>query len=147
MDLTGSKALVVGLGKSGLAAIELLVEKGARVQGTDSRPVDQIAGAVAVLERLGVAFSAQSVDLFRGFDLIVLSPGVPVDLPEVEAGRKSGAKVIGEVELASWYLRGPVIGITGSNGKTTTTALTGHLLKECGIACQVGGTSGWLRRG
>lgn len=142
MDLTGSKALVVGLGKSGLAAIELLVEKGARVQGTDSRPVDQIAGAVAVLERLGVAFSAQSVDLFRGFDLIVLSPGVPVDLPEVEAGRKSGAKVIGEVELASWYLRGPVIGITGSNGKTTTTALTGHLLKECGIACQVGGNIG-----
>jgi UDP-N-acetylmuramoylalanine--D-glutamate ligase len=142
MDLAGLKVLVVGLGRSGLAAIELLVEKGAHTQGTDSRAIEQIPGAGPLLERLGVEFSTQSVELFRGFDLIVLSPGVPVDLPEIEAGRKSGAKVIGEVELASWFLQGPVIGITGSNGKTTTTALTGHLLKGCGIACQVGGNIG-----
>jgi len=75
-------------------------------------------------------------------DLIVLSPGVPYDLPMLAAARDRGIPVIGEVELAGHFLKGPVIGITGSNGKTTTTALTGHILKECGIACQVGGNIG-----
>ena len=78
----------------------------------------------------------------RDPDLIVLSPGVPWDLPIAEAARGRGVPVIGEVELAYRFLRGPVIGITGSNGKTTTTALTGHLLDECGIPCQVGGNIG-----
>ena len=75
-------------------------------------------------------------------DLIVLSPGVPIDEPLFAAARENGIAVIGEVELASYFLQGPVIGITGSNGKTTTTALIGHLLKQCGVACQVGGNIG-----
>ena len=86
--------------------------------------------------------SGQVADLGKDPDLIVLSPGVPWDLPMVAAARARGVAVTGEVELAHYFLAGPVIGITGSNGKTTTTALTGHLLKECGIPCQVGGNIG-----
>ena len=87
-------------------------------------------------------FSIQSPAVFDGRDLIVISPGVPADLPELESARGRGVPVIGEVELAGFYLKGPVIGITGSNGKTTTTALTGHILTHCGIANQVGGNIG-----
>jgi len=75
-------------------------------------------------------------------DMIVLSPGVPYDLPIFSTPREQGIPVIGEVELASYFLKGPVIGITGSNGKTTTTALTGHIIAHCGIPCQVGGNIG-----
>jgi UDP-N-acetylmuramoylalanine--D-glutamate ligase len=98
--------------------------------------------AAEVLERLGVAFEAQSARAFEGVDWIVLSPGVPADLEPVEAARRRGARVMGEVELAAMYLRGKIIGITGSNGKTTTTALVGHILAESGIAAQVGGNIG-----
>ena len=79
---------------------------------------------------------------FTSVDLIVLSPGVPIDIAPVEAARAKGIPIIGEVELAAIFFKGPICGITGSNGKTTTTALIGHILKECGIACQVGGNIG-----
>ena len=75
-------------------------------------------------------------------DFIVLSPGVPFDLPMLVAARERGVPTIGEVELASYFLLGSVIGITGSNGKTTTTALTGHVLETCGVPCQIGGNIG-----
>jgi UDP-N-acetylmuramoylalanine--D-glutamate ligase len=142
MDWKGLKVLVVGLGKSGLAAIELLVEKGAHPLATDSRPLSQLPGAGPFLEQRHVPFLEQSA-AFQAANWIVLSPGVPVDLPEVNQARERGAHVLGEVELAGPYLRGPRIGITGSNGKTTTTAWTGHILKESGVACQVGGNIGW----
>lgn len=143
MDLKGLEVLVVGLAKSGLAAIEFLVEKGAHPHGTDSRALMDVPGAGPILEKLRVPYVQQTAKAFAGYDLIVLSPGVPNDLPELEAARARGQKIIGEVELAGYYLRGPKIGITGSNGKTTTTALIGHILKESGVACQVGGNLGW----
>lgn len=143
MRLEGLKVLVVGLGKSGQAAIELLVEKGAHPQGTDSRPLAELPGAGPLLDKLGVGFELQRPEVFLGWDLIVLSPGVPADLPEINEARRRGTRVIGELELAAPYLQGPKIGITGSNGKTTTTAMVGHILKTCGIACQVGGNIGW----
>lgn len=142
MDLKGCAVLVVGLGKSGLAAIGLLVEEGASPHGTDAKPLTEVAGAGPVLERLGVPFVPFTPESFRSVSLVVLSPGVPYDLPEVLAAREAGVRVIGEVELASWFLKGPVLGITGANGKTTTTALTGHILKNCGVASQVGGNIG-----
>lgn len=96
--------------------------------------------------KMGVPVVAQEaenlVDQGRQPDVIVLSPAVPYDLPILISARERAIPVIGEVELASYFLNGPIIGITGSNGKTTTTALTGHLLKECGVACQVGGNIG-----
>jgi UDP-N-acetylmuramoylalanine--D-glutamate ligase len=142
MDWKGLKVLVVGLGKSGLAAIELLVEKGAHPLATDSRPLSELPGAGLFLERRRVPFLDPPL-AFQAADWIVLSPGVPVDLPELNEARARGAHILGEVELAGAYLRGPRIGITGSNGKTTTTAWTGHILKESGVACQVGGNIGW----
>jgi len=89
-----------------------------------------------------VPFDLQSPEAFEGADLIVLSPGVPADLEPLVAARRRGATVIGEVELASYFLEGPVLGITGSNGKTTTTALAGHILANSGIPVQVGGNIG-----
>lgn len=132
-ELNGKTVLVVGLARSGLAAIDLLLANGARVQATDERPVTH---------ELRVPLLPQTEATFTGVDLIVLSPGVPVDIPPVEAARAKGIPIIGEVELAGYFLKGPICGITGSNGKTTTTALIGHILKECGIACQVGGNIG-----
>jgi UDP-N-acetylmuramoylalanine--D-glutamate ligase len=84
----------------------------------------------------------QEASAFDGADLVVLSPGVPADLELAENARRRGIPVIGDLELASWFLKGEIIGITGSNGKTTTTALTGHILKASGIPVQVGGNIG-----
>ena len=142
MRIEGAEVLVVGLVRSGLACAELLHGKGARVCATDVRPLDQLGGARAVVARLGVPFALQSPAVFRGRDLIVVSPGVPADLPELEEARQRGVPVVGEVELAGWFLKGPIIGITGSNGKTTTTALVGHILQQARVPCLVGGNIG-----
>lgn len=137
MKFEGVRVVVVGLARSGVAAVELLVEKGARVSAVDAHDVrDQR------LARLGVKVLPQTEASLAGADLIVLSPGVPADAEPVETARRKGVRVIGDLELASWFLQGETIGITGSNGKTTTTALTGHILKSSGIACQVGGNIG-----
>jgi len=124
--------------KSGVAAVELLRREGAVVRATDLKPLDQIPEA----QGFDVPFSIQSDAVFENCDLIVLSPDVPADLPPLEAARQRGVTVIGEVELAAPFLKGRVIGITGSNGKTTTTSLTGHILREAGVSVQVGGNIG-----
>src|SRR5262245_52868331 len=133
MKLEGAKAVVVGMARSGVAAAELLQSKGAQVRAVDQNP--------AAIVGLDASFTVepQTAASLSGADLIVLSPGVPADLDIVDEQRKKGVKVIGDLELASWFLRGEIIGITGSNGKTTTTALTGHILKSSGIPVQVGG--------
>jgi UDP-N-acetylmuramoylalanine--D-glutamate ligase len=131
MNIDGSKALVVGMEKSGRAAADFLRARGAAVTATDLKPHD-VPG-----------FRPQTDELFNeAWQLIVLSPGVPADLPGVEAARARGVDVIGEVELAAPYLKGPVIGITGSNGKTTTTSLVGHILQSSGTPAQIGGNIG-----
>ncbi|MFB3776357.1 MAG: UDP-N-acetylmuramoyl-L-alanine--D-glutamate ligase [Bryobacteraceae bacterium] len=142
MDLRGTRAVVIGLAKSGLASIELLVSKGAAVSACDSRPLNQLPGVAEALGRLGVPFRPQSWEALQHAELVVISPGVPADLEVLERARQGGIRVIGEVELAGSYLKGDTIGITGSNGKTTTTAMVGHLLRECGIPVQVGGNIG-----
>jgi UDP-N-acetylmuramoylalanine--D-glutamate ligase len=136
------KTLVVGLERSGLAALELLKAQGEPLLATDSRALSQMPQAAGLLERLEIPFAAQSPAVFEQADRIVLSPGVPADLEAVEAARGRGVEVIGEVELAGRYLKGKTIGITGSNGKTTTTALVGHILREAGVPVQVGGNIG-----
>ena len=130
--VAGALVVVAGMARSGRAAVDLLCSRGARVRATDLQPAAD----------LPVEFVLQSADAFADADLIVLSPGVPFDLPLLDAPRARGVPVIGDVELAGWYLEGPVLDITGSNGKTTTTALAGHLLRESGIPCQVGGNIG-----
>ncbi len=137
VNLSGLRVVVVGMARSGVAAVELLVEKGAQVT-----PVDQSASPKARRYYSGIPAHPQIEESFIGAELVVLSPGVPADLDVLRKVRSEGARVIGDLELASWFLQGDVAGITGSNGKTTTTALTGHILRECGIAAQVGGNIG-----
>ncbi len=144
MDLAGKYVLVLGTKRSGVGAIELLQSHGAHVRAMDAgtlSPEDQ-----AKFDAMNVKVVAQTPEdmLLNGKDpaLIVLSPAVRFDLPMLMQARRRGVPVIGEVELASYFLQGPIIGITGSNGKTTTTELTAHLLKESGIPCQTGGNIG-----
>jgi UDP-N-acetylmuramoylalanine--D-glutamate ligase len=142
MRLDGMRVLVVGMKKSGMASAELLARQGAVVRATDLKPLDQLPEAGPLLERLRVPFAQQAPEVFQGCDLIVVSPDVPADLPPLEEARRRGVRVIGEVELAAPFLKGNTIGITGSNGKTTTTSLTGHILREAGLPVQVGGNIG-----
>ncbi|MGA3077839.1 MAG: Mur ligase family protein [Bryobacteraceae bacterium] len=151
-SLSGVRTLVVGIEKSGLASIQLLLRHGAIVRATDLKPLIELPEAAATLDRLDVPFIQQThapapspqpqAPAFENCDLIVISPGVPADLAALNAARARGVRVIGEVELAAPSLLGRTIGITGSNGKTTTTALVGHILHESGIAAQVGGNIG-----
>ncbi|HTM47556.1 MAG TPA: UDP-N-acetylmuramoyl-L-alanine--D-glutamate ligase, partial [Bryobacteraceae bacterium] len=137
MKVQGARAVVVGMARSGVAAVELLMEQGARVTA-----VDQASVVNARLAELGVSAQPQEAAAFERADLVVLSPGVPADLDLVEQVRRRGVPVIGDLELASWFLQGEIIGITGSNGKTTTTAMTGHILKASGLPVQIGGNIG-----
>ena len=139
MELLNKSVVVVGMAKSGLAAVELLAGQGANVRAVDEKPGDAVRAQLAAR---GVPMQPQTPAAFEGADLIVISPGVPADLPLLEDARAKGIPVIGELELASYYLKGKTIGITGSNGKTTTTALTGHILQQAGVDCQVGGNIG-----
>jgi UDP-N-acetylmuramoylalanine--D-glutamate ligase len=132
MNAQGLTVAVVGMARSGVAAIELLQRSGAVVRAVDEKLMGEIRG-VPVLP--------QTDETFQDVDLVVLSPGVPPDLDVLERVRQRGVPMIGELEVAA-CIEGPSIGITGSNGKTTTTALTGHILQESGIACQVGGNIG-----
>ncbi|HTS51235.1 MAG TPA: UDP-N-acetylmuramoyl-L-alanine--D-glutamate ligase [Bryobacteraceae bacterium] len=133
MKLDGARVVVVGMARSGVAALRLLREKGAMVRAVDEKPMGEV---------LGVAVEPQTEAAFEDADLVVISPGVPADLRLLDDVRARGVPVIGELELAAPYLKGRNIGVTGTNGKTTTTALTGHILRESGIACQVGGNIG-----
>ena len=137
IPLKGARVVVVGMARSGVAAVELLVQKGAMVRAVDQNPV-----ANARLAALGIAVEPQTDAAFAGTDLVVLSPGVPADIDVAQATRARGVPVIGDFELATWFLQGDVMGITGSNGKTTTTAMAGHILAASGIEAQVGGNIG-----
>lgn len=138
--LRGKNVLVIGAKRSGIAAVRLLLREGAHVRAMDAHLPKAEEGAV--FDQLGVPVVLQDEKNLGEPDTIVISPAVPFDLPMLEVARARGITVMGEVELAARFLKGPIIGITGSNGKTTTTALTGHVLKECGIDCQVGGNIG-----
>ena len=141
VELHGARVAVLGLAKSGLSAIALLRAQGALVTAADEKPLVALPETTrAALE--GVAFVQQADDPTAGQDLVVLSPGVPNDLEILTAARGRGIPVIGELELASYFLVGPVLGVTGSNGKTTTTALIGHILQQSGIGALVGGNIG-----
>ncbi|HTR37227.1 MAG TPA: UDP-N-acetylmuramoyl-L-alanine--D-glutamate ligase [Bryobacteraceae bacterium] len=133
MELAGKQVVVVGMARSGVAAVELLRQKGAIVRAVDEKPMGEVQG---------VTIEPQTEAAFRDANLVVISPGVPADLDLLQQVRARGVPVIGELELAGWFLQGKTIGITGTNGKTTTTALTGHILRESGLACQVGGNIG-----
>jgi UDP-N-acetylmuramoylalanine--D-glutamate ligase len=144
MELRGKKVLVVGLGKSGLAAALFLRRKGAQVTVSDIRSAESLAKEIPALldEGINVEAGGHGLLTFRKQDLIVVSPGVPLNTPELVQARNFGRPVIGELELATRFLKGKILAITGSNGKTTTTALTGEILKEAGYPTLVAGNIG-----
>ncbi|MDR3751102.1 MAG: UDP-N-acetylmuramoyl-L-alanine--D-glutamate ligase [Terracidiphilus sp.] len=144
MELKGKKVLVVGLGKSGLAAALFLRHRGAHVTVSDVRSAEALAKDIPALLEEGIMVEAGGHGLltFRRQDLIVVSPGVPLSTPELVQVRSFGLPVIGELELAARFIKGRMLAVTGSNGKTTTTTLLGEILKEAGLPTLVGGNIG-----
>ena len=130
IDLAGKKVVVVGLALTGVAVAKFCARRGAKVVVTDSKPADKLAQQMKLLEGVPVTWELGGHDerTFTSADLVVMSPGVPT-LPEMRAARAAGVEVIAEIELAYRFLdpRAHLIAITGTNGKSTTTALTGTL--------------------
>ena len=144
MELRDKRVLVVGLGKSGVASALFLKERGARVTVSDTKSPDQLREEIPQLLDQGITVETggHGERTFRGQDLIVVSPGVPFDAPPLVQARALGEAVIGEIELAAQHFPGPIVAITGSNGKTTTTTLAGEILTAGGIPTLVGGNIG-----
>src|ERR1700722_10167935 len=144
MELNGKRVLVVGLGKSGVASALFLKAQGARVTVSDTKSGDELHNEIPVLLDHGITVETggHGERTFRGQDLIVVSPGVPVDAPALVQARSQGEAVIGEIELAARFLPGPIVAITGSNGKTTTTALIGEIMTAASFPTLVGGNIG-----
>jgi UDP-N-acetylmuramoylalanine--D-glutamate ligase len=134
MELKNKRVLVVGLGRSGVASAIFLQEHGAKVIVSDSKSEVQLQSEVPALLDRGISIETghHGERTFRDQDLIVVSPGVPSDQPQLQHARSLGIPVIGEVELAFRFLQGKVLAITGSNGKTTTTSLVGEILAKSG---------------
>src|SRR5690349_2104379 len=139
--LAGRRVTVVGLAKSGIAAARLLAAAGASVRGTDAKPVASLGAAVVALGAAGVRL-IDGPAAFDGADLVVVSPGVPIDGEQLAPARARLIPVIGELELAWRAMEAETIAITGTNGKTTTTALTGALLAGEPRPVFVGGNIG-----
>jgi UDP-N-acetylmuramoylalanine--D-glutamate ligase len=144
IELAGKKVLVVGLARTGVATALFCAGRGARVTVTEERPESQLAETAAKLRAAGVSleFGGHTERIFSGQDLIVPSPGVPLSMPALAAAHAAGTPVWSELELAWRFLRGRLICITGSNGKTTTTSLIGHILETGGLPVQVAGNIG-----
>src|SRR5512140_1441144 len=144
MDVKGKRVLVVGLGKSGVASAVFLSDRGAKVTVNDAKTEDQLRDHIPVLLDRGIAVETggHGDRVFQQQDLIVVSPGVPYDVPALQQARSRGIAVIGEIELASRFLKGHIVAITGSNGKTTTTSLAGEVVAAGGWKSQVGGNIG-----
>ncbi len=145
MELSGKKTLILGAGKSGIAAATFVAERGGTVALHDKKPIESWSDEARSLKdkfNVGLIDGNLPSWLLDQIDLVVISPGIPTNtIPARYVDRKDG-EVIGEVELAYRFLKGGIVGITGSNGKTTTTTLIGELLRNSGIETQVGGNIG-----
>lgn len=144
MEVAGKKALVIGAARSGVACAKFLAARGAVVALNDRKPLEEWPPEALALKSVGVGLVAGDAPswLLDQIELVVTSPGVPTSSIPIRYAERAGAEVIGEVELAARFLRGRIVAITGTNGKTTTTALIGELLKDAGLKVQVGGNIG-----
>jgi UDP-N-acetylmuramoylalanine--D-glutamate ligase len=144
MKLQGKKIVVVGLGKTGVALSRFLTGQGARVTVTDQAQEKDLVDAIDEIRPMGVnmQLGGHHEKAFETCDLVVISPGVPMTLPHLKYAQDRGVPVIGEIELASRFISEPMIAVTGTNGKTTTTTMIGHMLKHSGLSVFVGGNIG-----
>jgi UDP-N-acetylmuramoylalanine--D-glutamate ligase len=144
LEVAGKKVLIIGAARSGIACARFLASRGARVAINDRKPIEEWPPEAIQLKAEGVGRMPGEVPmwLLDQVELVVMSPGVPTKIIPARYAERAGAEVIGEVELASRFLRGRIVGITGSNGKTTTTTLIGEILRDAGLSAQVGGNIG-----
>ncbi|HET7101329.1 MAG TPA: UDP-N-acetylmuramoyl-L-alanine--D-glutamate ligase [Terriglobia bacterium] len=144
MDIRGKNMLVVGLARSGVAAAHWLSDHGAVVTGTDMRGPEAFPKEIPELlhRKVGLELGFHRESTFLRQDCIVISPGVPADLPVLNLARQKGIPVVPEIEVAGWFLKGQLAGITGTNGKTTTTTLLGKMMEASGFSTFVGGNIG-----
>ena len=144
MEVAGRKVLVIGAARSGIASARFLAKRGAVVALNDRKPLSEWSEAALDLktEDVGCIAGDPPSWLLDQIDLVVVSPGVPAKAIPVRYADRRGAEVIGEIELAARFLRGRMVAITGTNGKTTTTTLIGEMLKDAGMNVQVGGNIG-----
>ena len=144
MDLLGKKVLVVGMARTGIATAKFLEAKGSLVTTTEAKPEEEMKEAVEELR--GVDLSAEwgghRTETFLRQDIVVVSPGVDLSIDPIQKAIQHGIRVISEIELACHFIHVPIIAITGTNGKTTTTLLIGEMLKEDGRKVGVGGNVG-----
>jgi UDP-N-acetylmuramoylalanine--D-glutamate ligase len=144
LDLSGKRVVVAGLARSGQSACRLLLKQGARVIGTDRRDAVEIGAELHDLEREGVTLElgGHRVGTLRSADLVVVSPGIDLREPPFRQVREGGARLIGEIELAYCLSDATFVGVTGTNGKSTTTAMLGEMLMEAGLPSVVAGNIG-----
>jgi UDP-N-acetylmuramoylalanine--D-glutamate ligase len=140
----GERVLVIGLGRSGLASIEVLSEHNVTLFATDEKPSGELTEAIADAASFGARFvDAEAIEGVLGeLTCAVLSPGVPPTSPIVRRLHEANIPVFGEIELAYRLCKAPIVAVTGTKGKSTTTALIGHLLRACGLEVRVGGNIG-----
>src|SRR4030042_4277307 len=134
LDLNGRRVLVVGLAQTGLATARFLRQKGSIVSATEIRPKSEMTQAARVMGELAipVEWGGHREETFLRQDLIVMSPGVDLAIEPIQRALKKGARIISEIELASHFIHPPILAVTGTNGKTTTSLLSGEMLKEDG---------------
>jgi len=143
MNIAGKKISIIGAVRSGIGAAKLAKEFGAIPFVSDSGSKEKLADSIAVLEHSGIEYECSvHSDRIYDCDFIITSPGVPTNSPVLAKACEKKIKIISEVEFASWFCKGKVIAITGTNGKTTTTALMNHTLNECGLKCRTAGNIG-----
>jgi UDP-N-acetylmuramoylalanine--D-glutamate ligase len=144
MELAGKKVLIIGAAQSGVECAKFLSARGAIVALNDRKPIEEWGAEAVGLKADGVGCLPGDAPgwLLDQIDLLVVSPGVPTQSIPIRYAERAGAEVLGEVELAARFLKGRVVAITGSNGKTTTTTLVGELLRNAGLVVQVGGNIG-----
>lgn len=144
LRLAGRHAVVMGLARSGIAAAGLLARRGAQVVATDVQPAEALGAEVEALAAAGVRLElgGHRLETFKHAELVVVSPGVPWERPELQAARAAGAQVLGELEFAAGFIDGPIAAVTGTKGKSTTTAALGAMLRAAGQDARVGGNIG-----
>ena len=144
MDVYRKNIVVAGMARSGLATARFLNQRGARVTVSDQAPADRFGDHAAQLHAAGIRteLGGHRQQTFTAADLVVISPGVPIDLAPLAAARQAGVGVVAEIELAARFIRTPLIAVTGTNGKTTTTEILGRMLTAGGCKVFVGGNIG-----